>query len=62
MDNGGHDFEKLPLPELDYSEPPKGSDRRTFMVRSAMATAIVGELATSHDVAAVMTSPAAIHP
>ena len=28
----------------------------------AMATAIVGELATSHDVAAVMTSPAAIHP
>ena len=28
------------LPELDYSEPPTGSDRRSFMVRSAMASAI----------------------
>src|SRR4051812_18460704 len=32
-----HDFS---LPELDYTEPPAGSDRRTFMVRSAMVTAI----------------------
>jgi len=30
----------LTIPELDFSEPPVGSDRRSFMVRSAMATAI----------------------
>ena len=41
MDNGGQDFGKFAIPELDYSEVPAGSDRRTFMVRSAMATAIV---------------------
>jgi L-serine dehydratase len=29
------------LPELDYSEPPAGSDRRSFMMRSAVAMAIV---------------------
>ena len=29
------------FPELDYSEPPAGSDRRAFMMRSAMAAAIV---------------------
>src|SRR5436190_22116746 len=28
------------LPGLDFTDPPAGSDRRTFMVRSAMATAI----------------------
>ena len=28
-------------PELDYSEPPAGSDRRAFMMRSAMVVAIV---------------------
>jgi L-serine dehydratase len=28
------------LPKLDFTDPPAGSDRRTFMVRSAMATAI----------------------
>src|SRR5690348_9190041 len=33
--------EMFPVPELDYSEPPVGSDRRTFMMRSAMAAAIV---------------------
>ena len=35
------DREAFALPELDYSEPPTGSDRRSFMMRSAMATAIV---------------------
>src|SRR5438309_1552478 len=30
-----------PLPELDYTEPPQGSDRRMFMMRSAMAAALV---------------------
>ena len=33
--------EAFALPELDYSEPPAGSDRRTFMMRSAMAAAVV---------------------
>ena len=28
------------IPELDFTEPSAGSDRRAFMVRSAMATAI----------------------
>jgi L-serine dehydratase len=27
-------------PELDYSEPPAGSDRRAFMIRSALALAV----------------------
>ena len=40
MDAENHDREELALPELDYSEPPAGSDRRSFMVRSAMVTAI----------------------
>jgi L-serine dehydratase len=40
MDYEVDDNESLALPELDYSEPPAGSDRRTFMMRSAMATAI----------------------
>ncbi len=40
MDGEAHDREALALPELDFSEPPAGSDRRAFMVRSAMATAI----------------------
>ena len=31
----------VPLPELDYSEPHAGSDRRSFMMRSAMATAVI---------------------
>jgi len=32
--------EMIPLPELDLTEPPEGSDRRTFMMRSALAAAI----------------------
>ena len=40
MDSFTDEFEALALPELDYSAPPVGSDRRTFMVRSAMASAI----------------------
>ena len=35
------DQDAFTLPELDYSQPPAGSDRRTFMVRSAMAAAVV---------------------
>ena len=41
MDMEIHDRETFALPELDYSEPPAGSDRRAFMMRSAMAAAIV---------------------
>ena len=29
------------LPQLDYSEPPAGSDRRSFMMQSAMVSAII---------------------
>jgi L-serine dehydratase len=41
MDSLTVDREAFALPELDYSEPPAGSDRRSFMMRSAMAVAIV---------------------
>jgi len=41
MDSYSPDHEVLTVPELDFSEAPAGSDRRTFMVRSAMASAIV---------------------
>ena len=41
MDMEIHDRDEFALPELDYSEPPPGSDRRSFMMRSAMAAAIV---------------------
>jgi hypothetical protein len=32
---------ETPLPELDQTEPPAGSDRRTFLMRSALAAAMV---------------------
>src|SRR4051795_12057068 len=41
MENEQFEPQTLDLPELDYSDPPAGSDRRTFMMRSAMATAVV---------------------
>jgi len=41
MDSETFDREEFAIPELDYSEPPVGSDRRSFMMRSAMAAAIV---------------------
>ena len=41
MDSQINDYGAFARPELDYSEPPAGSDRRTFMMRSAMASAIV---------------------
>jgi hypothetical protein len=40
MDSENFDRTELAVPELDFTDPPVGSDRRTFMVRSAMATAI----------------------
>ena len=41
MDSEIFDIESSAVPELDLSEPPAGSDRRSFMMRSAMASAIV---------------------
>src|SRR5436190_9638020 len=34
------DADASAVPELDFTEPPLGSDRRAFMMRSAMATAV----------------------
>jgi L-serine dehydratase len=41
MDSERSSSGDFPLPELDYSEAPAGSDRRSFMMRSAMAMAVV---------------------
>jgi L-serine dehydratase len=41
MDSETFDREAFTAPELDYSEPPAGSDRRSFMMRSAMAAAVI---------------------
>lgn len=45
-----------PVPQLDTSEPPPGSDRRAFMVRSAMAAAIA--TLTGRPIAAFAQTPA----
>lgn len=44
------------LPELDYSDPPPDSDRRAFMMRSAMASAIA--LLTGRSLVACDSQPA----
>ncbi len=41
MDSENFEQFEFAAPELDFTEPPTGSDRRTFMMRSAMASAIV---------------------
>ena len=41
MDSELSPIDDFTLPELDYSEAPAGSDRRSFMMRSAMAMAVV---------------------
>ena len=41
MDSEIRGSNELPLPELDFADPPAGSDRRSFMMRSAMAAAVV---------------------
>jgi len=56
MDNEDRIIEELPLPELDYSDPPVGSDRRAFMIRSALATAIT--MLTGAPLAAFAKAPA----
>jgi L-serine dehydratase len=40
MTNPNPDQEAIRVPALDLTEPLKGSDRRTFMMRSALATAV----------------------
>src|SRR3569833_1887381 len=45
-----------PAPQLDTSEPPPGSDRRAFMVRSAMAAAIAS--LAGRPIAAYAATPA----
>src|SRR3982751_5055604 len=44
------------VPGLDLTEPPGGSDRRAFMMRSALATAIAA--LTGRPLAAFAKSPA----
>jgi len=44
------------VPELDYSEPPLGSDRRAFMMRSALATAVAA--LSGKPIAAFAQTPA----
>ena len=44
------------LPELDHTEPPAGSDRRAFMMRSALAVAIAA--LTGRPIAAYASTPA----
>jgi hypothetical protein len=44
------------IPELDLADPPEGSDRRSFMMRSALAAA-VGAL-TGRPIAAFAQTPA----
>src|SRR5438874_3749372 len=41
MDSSFDPQKSTSLPQLDDSEPPAGSDRRTFMMRSAMAAAVL---------------------
>jgi L-serine dehydratase len=45
-----------PLPDLDYTLPPAGSDRRAFMMRSALAVAIA--TLTGRPIAAIAQTPA----
>ncbi len=47
---------RINVPDLDFSEPPVGSDRRAFMMRSAMAAAIAA--LTSRPIAAFAQAPA----
>jgi L-serine dehydratase len=60
MDSETFQVEPGALPELDFSEPPPGSDRRAFMMRSAMVVAIValgGCKSDQHDKLAAKSPP-----
>ena len=45
-----------PLPKLDFTEPPAGSDRRAFMMRSSLAVAVAA--LTGRPIAAFSQTPA----
>src|SRR5262245_56118829 len=49
-----------PTPELDRSEPPAGSDRRAFLMRSALAVAVA--TLTGRPMAAYAQTPAKAPP
>ena len=40
QDFDGRDADAPNVPELDFTEPPLGSDRRAFMMRSALVSAM----------------------
>ena len=46
----------IDLPQLDFTEPPKGSDRRAFMMRSALAAAVAA--LTGRPIVALAQTPA----
>jgi L-serine dehydratase len=54
------DNRPLSVPELDVCEPPEGSDRRAFMMRSALATAIAA--LTGRPIASFAATPAKAPP
>ena len=56
LDSDTLDRDTPAVPGLDYSEPPLGSDRRAFMMRSAMATAIA--VLSGRPIAALGQTPA----
>src|SRR6201989_3119189 len=53
---GRLDDTRDPLPELDFTQPPEGSDRRAFMMRSALAMAIA--TLTGRPIGAFAQAPA----
>jgi len=59
MDNENEEGQRL-TPELDLAEPPLGSDRRAFMMRSALATAIA--VVTGNPIAAFAQGAATAPP
>jgi L-serine dehydratase len=48
----------LPVPQLERREAPPGSDRRTFMMRSAVASAIIALGGRPNPVFAIVPAPA----
>jgi L-serine dehydratase len=56
MDSSHKEPALITIPELDLTEPPAGSDRRAFMMRSALAVAIAA--LTNRPIAAFAGKPA----
>jgi L-serine dehydratase len=51
-----HEDSRISVPDLDHTLPPEGSDRRAFMMRSALATAIAA--LTGRPIASIAATPA----